>query len=252
MHFGKANQGRTYTLNGKVLGSVAEQRDLGVQVLSSLKVESQVDRAVKKAFSMLAFIGQCIENKSWEVMLQLYRTLVRPLLEYCVRFCSPCYRKDVVKFERVQKRFTRRLPGLEDLSYRERLSKLRLFPLECWRMRGDLIEVYKIMRRMDRVNNQSLYHRMGEYKTGGHRFKVRGKRFRMDLMGDLFTERLMHVRNEEVVEAGTIATFKRHLDGHMNRKRLGEYGPNAGKWDQINLGYLVGMDEFNRRVCFHA
>ena len=54
-----------------------EQRDLRVQVHSSLKVESPIDRAVKKAFGMLAFINQGIEYRSWEVMLQLHRMLVR-------------------------------------------------------------------------------------------------------------------------------------------------------------------------------
>ena len=58
MYFGRSNQGRTYSVNGRALGRVAEQRDLGVQVHSSLKMESQMDRVVKKAFSMLGFIGQ--------------------------------------------------------------------------------------------------------------------------------------------------------------------------------------------------
>eukprot|EP00061_Rhincodon_typus_P015255 g42828.t1 len=58
-------------------------------------------------------------------------------------------RKDVVKLEEVQKRFTR-LPGLEGLSYKEVLNRLGLFSLEHQRLRCDLIEVYKIMRGMDR------------------------------------------------------------------------------------------------------
>ena len=41
-------------MNGRTLGSIAEQRELGVQVHGSLKVESQVDRTVKKVFGMLA------------------------------------------------------------------------------------------------------------------------------------------------------------------------------------------------------
>eukprot|EP00061_Rhincodon_typus_P013426 g39796.t1 len=57
------------------------------------------------------------------------------------------YRKDVVKLEKVEKRFTRMLPGL---SNRERLDKLGLFSLERQRLRDDLIEVYKIMRGMHR------------------------------------------------------------------------------------------------------
>eukprot|EP00061_Rhincodon_typus_P004050 g21630.t1 len=136
--------------NGKVLVSVAEQGDLGVQVQTSLKVESHVDRIVKKAFGMLAFIGWCIEYRSWEVMLQLYETLVRPVLEYCMQFWSPCNGKDIVKLEGVQKKLTSMLPGLEGLSYRERLNGLGLFSLQRQRLSGDLIEVYKIMRGMDR------------------------------------------------------------------------------------------------------
>eukprot|EP00061_Rhincodon_typus_P012631 g38488.t1 len=74
-------------------------------------------------------------------------------------------RKDV-KLERVQKRFTRVLPKLEGLSYREGLNRLG-----HRRLRGDLIDVYKIMRSMDRVNIQGLFPRVGESKTKGHRFK---------------------------------------------------------------------------------
>ena len=47
-------------------------------------------------------------------------------LEYCVQFWSPYYRKDIIKLERVQKRFTRMLPGLDGLSFKERLDRLGL------------------------------------------------------------------------------------------------------------------------------
>ena len=79
-------------------------------------------------------------------MLKLYKTLVRPHLEYCVQFWSPYYRKDIIKLERVQKRFTRMLPGLDGLSYKERLDRLGLFSLRRRRLRGELMEAYKIMR----------------------------------------------------------------------------------------------------------
>eukprot|EP00061_Rhincodon_typus_P015152 g42672.t1 len=52
---------------------------------------------------------------------------------------------------------------------------------------------------------------------------------------------------EDIVEAGTIPEFKRHLDGYMNREGLEGYGAQAGKWDEINLGYLVSMDQLDRR-----
>eukprot|EP00061_Rhincodon_typus_P013614 g40098.t1 len=79
---------------------------------------------VKKADGMLAFIGQGIEYKSQKVMLQLYKTLVRLHSEYCTQFWLSHYRKDVEALERVQKRFTKVLPGLEGMIYKERLDKL--------------------------------------------------------------------------------------------------------------------------------
>ena len=68
--------------------------------------------------------------------------------------------RDVEALERVQKRFTRMLPGLEGVGYEERLNKLGLFSLERRRLRGDLIEVYKIMRGIDRVDSQRLFPRV--------------------------------------------------------------------------------------------
>ena len=115
MHFDRLNQGRTYSVNGRALRRVTKQRDLGVQVHSSLKVESQVDRVVKKAFGMLGFSGQNVGYRSWDILLKLYKTLVRPNLEYCVQFWSLYYRKDIIKLERVQKKITRMLPGLDGL-----------------------------------------------------------------------------------------------------------------------------------------
>ncbi|PLS49478.1 hypothetical protein CYV29_15670, partial [Carnobacterium maltaromaticum] len=226
MHFGRSNSRVNYTVNGKVLGKIDVQRDLGVQVHCSLKVATQVNRVVKKAYGMLSFIGRGIEYKSWQVMLQLYRTLVRPHLEYCVQFWSPHYQKDVDALERVQRRFTRMLPGMEGASYEERLSRLGLFSLERRRLRGDLIEVYKIMRGIDRVDSKRLFPRVGVSITRGHEFKVKGEKFRGDMRGKFFTQRVVGAWNAlpaEVVDAGTIASFKMYLDRYMNGQEEKRY-----------------------------
>ena len=76
MHFGRSNAGEKYTVNGRTLKSIDRQRDLGVQVHRSLKVAIQMEKVVKKAYGMLAFIGRGTEFKNWQIMLQLYRTLV--------------------------------------------------------------------------------------------------------------------------------------------------------------------------------
>ena len=76
--------------------------------------------------------------------------------------------------ERVQRKFTRMLPGMGGFSCEERLGKLGLFSLERRKMRGDLIELYKIMKGIDRVNSGKLFPRSEVTFTRGHRFKVSG------------------------------------------------------------------------------
>ena len=100
----------------------------------------------------MSFIARGMEFKTREVMLQLYKVLVRPHLEYCAQFWSPYLRKDILALEVVQRRFTRLIPELRGLDYEERLSRLGLYSLEFRRMRGDLIETYKIMKGIDRVD----------------------------------------------------------------------------------------------------
>jgi len=124
-----------------------------------------VDKTVKKAYGVLAFISRGIEFKSCEVMLQLYKTLVRPHFEYCVQFWLPHFRKDMEAMEMFQRRFTRMLPGMESRSYEERLRVLGLFSLERRRMRGDLIEVFKMIRGIDRVDSQRLFPRVEQTIT---------------------------------------------------------------------------------------
>ena len=166
-------------------------------------------------------------------MLQLYKVLVRPHLEYCVQFWFPYLRKDILALEGVQRRFTRLILELRGLDYEERLSRLGLYSLEFRRMRGDLIETYKIMKGIDRIDAGRLFPLVGESRTRGHSLKIRGSRFRTELRRNFFTQRVVNLWNSlpsETVEAPSLNIFKKKIDSFLKNKGIKGYGVRAGKW----------------------
>ena len=75
----------------------------------------------------------------------MYKAVVRPHLEYCIQVWRPYRKKNIDTHERLQRRATQIIPGLRDLSYEERLKECGLTTLETRRLRGDQIEVFKIL-----------------------------------------------------------------------------------------------------------
>ena len=103
IHMGKAK----YSLMGKELVEVTEERDLGVIVQDDLKVSKRCTKAVNTANRILGLIKRTLEFKSKDTVLQIYKSLVRPHLEYCIQCWNPYYRKDIELIEEVQRRATR-------------------------------------------------------------------------------------------------------------------------------------------------
>jgi len=72
------------------------------------------------------------------VLRKAFITYIRPLLEYASSIWSPTQAGLIDKVESVQRQFTKRIPALHELSYRDRLSALNLDSLEHRRLRLDL------------------------------------------------------------------------------------------------------------------
>ena len=63
---------------------------------------------------------------------------------------------------------------------------------------------------------------------------MKGEKFKGNIRGDFFTQRVVGVWNElpdKVVNAGSLLTFKKNLDGFMDERGVEGYGPCAGQWD---------------------
>ena len=121
-----------------------EQRNLGITITRDLKWQKQTEKSFKTSNRVLGFIARSFNYKSTELMLPLYKSIVRPHLEYAVKFWSPHLRRDIDKMERAQRKATKIIPEIRNHSYQQRLKDLELISLVQRRLRGQLIEVCKL------------------------------------------------------------------------------------------------------------
>ncbi|CAM5153074.1 unnamed protein product [Natator depressus] len=139
MHLEINNKNFCYKLGTHHLEVTEKEKVLGVLVYHRMTMSHQCDMAVKKANAVLGCIRRGVSSRDKEALVPLYKAVGRPHLEYWVQFWSPMFKKDEFKLELLQRRATRMIRGMENLSYEGRLKELGLFSLTKRRLRGDRI-----------------------------------------------------------------------------------------------------------------
>lgn len=171
LHIGFNNPKLDYTLNGVTLKKVNVQLDLGITISADLKWFHHITSIVKKANTVLYLVKCAFKDLTPELLLKIYKTYIRPILECASPIWSPYFVKDIDLIEKVQRRATKIPQALKNMPYEERLSKLGLTTLQKRRERGDLIETYKVISGYY-SSPVNIFHLSQNTHLRGHSYKL--------------------------------------------------------------------------------
>ena len=123
------------------------EKDIGVLVDRNLSFSKHITQKVNKANSIMGLVRRTYTFLDDTSFRYLFQALDRPNLEYAAAVWSPYTKKNIELIENVQRRATQQVPSLKQLSYTctDRLKKLKIPTLKYHRLRGDMIETFKIV-----------------------------------------------------------------------------------------------------------
>ena len=220
LHTGHGNLNVNYKMGATVLGTTVKEKDLGVTISADMKVSEQCGIAASKGNQILGLIRRNITYKGKKLIIPLYKAIVRPHLEYCIQAWRPYRKKDIDTLERIQRRATKMIPELRDLSYEERLKECGLTTLETRRLRGDQIEVFKILNGYENIDRNMFFSLKKDSKTRGHEVKLVKDQCRLDIRKHSFSQRTINEWNKlstDCVTASSVNMFKNKVDTYIRR-----------------------------------
>ena len=217
MHIGCKNSKVKYTMNGIEPKVATIESDLGFIMDENLKPSKHCAEVVKKANKILGMIKRNFVNLNKTIVTKLYKQLVRPRLEYAVQAWNPILVKDIELLEGVQRRATKLVKYCKNWEYLERLKYLGLTTLVTRRVRGDMIQTFKIIKGFDDLSPKFFF-KMRENNTRGHQYKVFKGRFISEVGRNVFSNRIINNWNGLpvwVVESESVNQFKGRIDKHF-------------------------------------
>ena len=219
VHYGNKNPNYSYDIKNKndsvTLLTSDDEKDLGVTFDGELKFDKHIGNAIAKANRMIGIIKRSFTFRDKDTITRLYKTLVRPHLEYGNVIWHPLLKRQSISIEKVQRRATKLVKGIGHLSYEERLKQLQLPSLKFRRLRGDLIQTYKIFNKIDNIEKDHFFTLVNDKRTRNSFQKIFLKRVSCNVRKNSFSNRIAPSWNrlsQATKTAKNVNTFKDLLE----------------------------------------
>ena len=219
MHIGKENPGLPYVVRGMGISAVEVEKDIGFWISNDLSTSTHVLKARNKALAEIARIKRNFSYIDKRAFCVLYNQRVRPHLDYGMAACPPNSSADSKLLEAVQSKATAMVYGIRHENADERRKKLGLMSLEQRRERGDLIEVFKILKGLTRIDPTKFWE-VRDARNGARLVKELASYGRKQRQS-FFSYRVIQKWNLLPVElktAPSLACFKARLDEKIMKR----------------------------------
>jgi len=151
--------------------STISQGDLGVTIDEDLKFHEHTLFVTNKANHILRLMTRSFACLHSNMLIHLYKSMVRPILEYANTIWGPYFLMDQRKVEPIQCRATKLITNLCESDYNTRLAELQLPSLNYGRQHGDVKYLYQTFNNLVDINVDKLF-TLSSCTTGGHEFKL--------------------------------------------------------------------------------
>ena len=235
LHLGFNNPGHIYTMNGIPIDVVDHEKDIGIHITKSLKPSDHCAKAAGTGMGVLFQLLRSFHYRDRKVFVNLYKTYVRPHLEFSSPVWNPWLKKDIETIEKVQQKFVRNITSLKTGTYEEKLSELKLLKLEDRRFYLDMLEVFKLITNRTNLERKDLFEIISDNPRMGLRSSdcprnIILRRVNLDIRKNFFTNRIADHWNklpEDLKMAQSLSAFKLNLKSHLIAKYLD--APPAGE-----------------------
>ena len=236
LHIGSKNSQSKYFVNGTIINTIENKqpiRDLGLYFRSDLKWDLHIDITIKKARRTSYAILKSIKTTEPKLLVEIYKTFIRPTLEFATNVYNPYLLKDIHVIEKVQKDFLKiahkkcnwQMYKENKLSpvpcYTELLAKNNLETLELRRLKSDLLLFHKYLHGEVKINCRNPFE-CRETKTRGERYKIFPVSYKTFIRHNSFfvrTSRLYRLLPSDV-RPNDVKNFKIRLNNYCLTKYL--------------------------------